>query len=63
MKDGEGINQRTFIHDSWTQTIIWGLNETGEGVGLHGGGKGGESRNNCNSINNKKNRSAWCGEH
>ena len=37
MKDGEGINQTTFMHNPWTQTTIWGLAWGGERVGLDGG--------------------------
>ena len=53
MRDGEGINQRTFVHNSWTQIAIWPL------AGLEGGwdweevGKGRKSGNKCNSINNR----------
>ena len=35
MKDGEGINQRTFVHNPWAWTIIWRL--------AWGGEKGGKS--------------------
>ena len=35
MKDGEGINQREFMHNPWTWTTTWG----GERVGLGGGGE------------------------
>lgn len=28
-----------FMHDAWTQTMIWGLTEGGETVRLGGGGK------------------------
>ena len=52
MKDGEGINQRTFMHYPWTWTTIRGLSWGRERAGLSGGGKGRKSRNNCNSINN-----------
>ena len=51
---GEGINQRTFIHNQWTQTTMWGLASGGERMYLDEGGKAGESGNNCNSLNNKK---------
>ena len=27
MKVGEGISQRTYIHNPWTQTTVWGLPE------------------------------------
>ena len=37
MKDGEGFNQRTFMHNPWTQTTIWGVVWVGEGVELGGG--------------------------
>ena len=32
-------HKRTFMHDSWTQTAIWGWTEGGERVGLGGGGQ------------------------
>ena len=38
MKDGEGSSQRTFMHDPWTWTKVWGLTEGGVGVRLCGGG-------------------------
>ena len=25
LKDGEGINQRTYMNDPWTWTLVWGL--------------------------------------
>ena len=54
MKDGEGINQRIFMQDPWTQKTIWGLMEGGEREELGGGGKRGvKSWANCNSINKK----------
>lgn len=34
MKDGEGINQRTFRHSPWTQTKMWVLTWSGERVTL-----------------------------
>ena len=34
MKDGEEINQRTFMHNPWIPTIMWGLAWVGESVGL-----------------------------
>ena len=37
IKDGKGINQRTFMHNPWTLTTIWGLVCSGERVGLSGG--------------------------
>ena len=37
MKDGKGINQRVFMYDPWTWTIVWGLAEGGVRVGLCGG--------------------------
>ena len=39
MKDGEGINQKTYIHNPWTQTTTRGLAEGGEKVELGGGEK------------------------
>ena len=27
MKEGEGISQRTYMRDPWTQTVVWGLPE------------------------------------
>ena len=36
MKDGEGINQRTFMHNTMTWTTRWGLDGAGERVGLGG---------------------------
>ena len=39
MKNGEEVNQRTFMNDPWTGTTIWWLTEGGEKVGLGGGGK------------------------
>ena len=54
MKDGEGINQRTLMHDPWISTTIWGLMEGVGRVRLGGGGKREKekSSNNCNGINN-----------
>ena len=52
MKDGEGINQRTFMHSLWTPTMICGLTEGGKRAGLSGGRKRGKS-GNCNIIDNK----------
>ena len=42
MEDGEGSNQRIFMHDPRTWTTIWGFAEGGERVGLGAGGKGEE---------------------
>ena len=53
MKDGEGINQRTLMHNLWTQMTMWGRAWGGGRVGLVEVGKGRKSWNNCNSINNK----------
>ena len=39
MKAGKAINQRTFMHDEWTWTTIWGLTKEEEGVRLDGHGK------------------------
>ena len=33
MKDGEGINQRTFMNNQWTWTTIQGMTQGGERVG------------------------------
>ena len=52
MKEGEGISQRTYMRDPWTQTVVWGLPE-GLWWGLGGGGRRGKSWENCNNINNK----------
>ena len=30
MKEGEGISQRTYMHDPWTRTTVWGLSEGAE---------------------------------
>ena len=35
LKEGEGISQRTYIKDLWTQTAVWGL--TMESKGRLGG--------------------------
>ena len=51
LKEGEGISQRTYMHDSWTWTTVWGLTV---GAGWAGWSVAqGENRDNCNSINNK----------
>ena len=47
-KEWEGISRRTYIHDPWTWTALWGLT-TGVGDGLGGRGKG-ENWDNCNRI-------------
>ena len=39
MKDGEGINQGTFIYNTWTQKAIWVLAWGSKKVGLDGGGE------------------------
>ena len=39
MKDGKGFNQRTFMHNPWMQTTIWGLAWGGERRGLGGDGE------------------------
>lgn len=39
MKDIKEFNQRTFMHNLWTQTTIWGLAWGGEQVGRGGGRK------------------------
>ena len=39
MKDGRGINQRTQMHNLWTQTAMRGGAWGAEGVGLGGGGE------------------------
>ena len=31
MKKGEGISQRTYMHDLWTWTIVWGFPEGAAG--------------------------------
>ena len=54
MKDGEGINQRTFMHNPWTRTTIWGLAWDGEMVGMGVSGEREKSGNNSDSINNTK---------
>ena len=54
MKDGEGISQKTFMHDPWPRTMIEGLTGRREGMGLRGGGQRGKSGDNYNSIKNKK---------
>ena len=34
LKEGEGISQRTYMHDPWTWTTVWGLTmEVGGGLG------------------------------
>ena len=38
-RDGEGINQKTFVHDPWIQIIIWGLTDGGVEVGPGGSRK------------------------
>ena len=38
MKKGEGISQ-TYMHDLWTETMIWGLPEGGVWVEVGSGGK------------------------
>ena len=43
------INQRTFMHNPWTWTRIWGLAWGGVRAELSGGGKGRKSGNNCNT--------------
>ena len=53
MKDGERINQITFMRDPWTHTTICGLACVGRRRGSVEAGKGQKSGNNCNSINNK----------
>ena len=45
MKDGKEINQRTFMHNPWAQTTIWGL--------ARGGGGEREKEQEHNSINTK----------
>ena len=46
MKEGEGISQRTYMHDPWTWTTVWGLT-----VGLGGGlGGGGQSREKLGQL-------------
>ena len=52
LKEGEGISQRTFMKDPWTQAVLWGLTmEVAGGLGKE------ERRENnwdiCNNINNK----------
>ena len=37
MRDGEGINQRTCMHNPWTRTITGALAWAGERLGLGGG--------------------------
>lgn len=54
MKDGEGISQSIFMHDPWTQTMIWGLLGGGVRWGLVEVGKGREIGDKCKSLNNKK---------
>ena len=41
MKEGEGVNLRTYMKDPWTWTTVWGVTMEME-VGLGGGSKGGE---------------------
>ena len=58
MKDGEGIDQSTFMHITWTRTTMGGMDWLGMGtgeeqVGLGEGGEGEKSGNKCNSLNNK----------
>ena len=50
MKKSEGSRQKTYMYDPMTQTVVWGL--LGE-QGWVEAGKGGNSWDNCNSINNK----------
>ena len=38
-KEGEGISQRTYMHDPWTWTTVWRWPEGGGEWGLGGGGK------------------------
>ena len=34
VKEGEGISQRTFMKDPWTQAVLWGLTmEVAGGLG------------------------------
>ena len=40
IKEGEGISQRTYMHDPWTWTMGWGSPE-GHGGGGGGGGQSG----------------------
>ena len=54
MKEGERINQRTCTHNPSTQKTVWGwVGEWGDGCCWVEADKGGKSRDNCNSINNK----------
>ena len=54
VKKGEGIRQRTYIHNPWTQATVWGQPEGGglgdrrRGINRVGGNEG-----ICNSFNNK----------
>ena len=41
MKKGEGISQRTYMHDPWTQTTVWGWPEGRCWVKARGGGRWG----------------------
>ena len=41
MKKGEGISQRTYMHDPWTQTTVWGWPEGSRGRGWVEVGRGG----------------------
>ena len=27
LKEGKGLSQRTYMHDLWTWTVVWGLPE------------------------------------
>ena len=40
------------MHDPGSLTMIWGLTEGGEKVGLGAGGTREKKHNNCNSTNN-----------
>ena len=41
LKEGEGISQRTYMHDPWTWTTVGGL-AVRVGVGLSEGDRGGK---------------------
>ena len=54
MKEGEGISQRAFMHDSGTWTMVWGLPDEGGWLGRRGQRE--KSRDNYNKQYNLKKR-------
>lgn len=51
VKDGEGVSQRTYMHDPWTQTTAWGWPE---GRGAAGAGCGRQRGENGDIGDNQR---------